>query len=59
MLKPLKRALRQARKQYGRIKKVGKRKTWSECVKEGYLWFNSLDGSTHLVKMGAHYSDRT
>ena len=47
-------AMEQAKSKYGTISPcVGANgiKTWDECVDGGYLWFNTVDHSTHIQKI--------
>ena len=52
---PLKRLLKKARDQYGEnnVSKITHKRSYSECVTEynghTYLWFDTNDGSTHMV----------
>jgi hypothetical protein len=40
-----------ARSQYGDITYCVHKKSWEECISCGMLWFNDVNGSTHVIKL--------
>jgi len=47
----IKTLLEKAKQKHGKIKKLKGYKTWKDSINEFGLWYNTPDGSTHIIRL--------